>query len=168
MQINLTYMPKLRRVPSVLFSVAMVLDLHGQTAPANAKAGSDILIFTDGEKLIGSLQSATGCTVVFKSNMTGEVTVEWNKVQELRSSKSFAAIPKGVRLRSHEDAGSVPRGTLSTNGQELQVNAGSQAAPKILPIGNVSNVISEADFQKAFERTSFVNGWKGGATAGSR
>ena len=163
---NLTYMPKLRRVTSALFSVAMALDLYGQTVPASANAGSDTLIFTDGEKLIGSLQSATSSTVVFKSNMTGEVTVEWNKVQELHSSKSFAAIPKGVRLRSHEDAGSVPQGTLSTNGQELQVNAGSQAAPKSLPISNVSSVVSEADFQKAFERTSFVNGWKGGATAG--
>jgi hypothetical protein len=159
-------MPKPRIALTIVFGVATVINLHGQTSAKSGKPGSDILIFTDGEKLIGSLQGATSSQVVFKSNMAGTVTVEWNKVQELRSTASFAAIPKGVRLRSHQDASTVPQGALSTSGRELQVTAGPQAAPQSLRIGNVSNVVSEADFQKAFERTHFLNGWKGGATAG--
>jgi Protein of unknown function, DUF481 len=51
-------------------------------------------------------------------------------------------------------------------GQQLQVDTGVQAVPKALPLGDVSNVVTEADFQRAFERTSFWKGWKRGATAG--
>ena len=145
---------------------AAVFTLDGQTSTAGPKAGSDVLIFVDGEKLIGHLESATSSSVVFKSDMAGPVTVDWSKIQELRSSEKFVAIPKGVKLRTQQDASAVPQGTLDMTGQQLQVNTGAPAAPKTLPIGDVSNVVREADFQKAFERTSLFKGWKGGATAG--
>src|SRR5581483_7187408 len=60
--------------------------LYGQAS----KPGPDVLVFVDGEKLIGHLESATGASVVFKSDMAGEVTVDWSKIQELRSSEKFA------------------------------------------------------------------------------
>ena len=145
---------------------AAVFTLDGQTSTAGPKAGSDVLIFVDGEKLIGHLESATSSSVVFKSDMAGPVTVDWSKIQELRSSEKFVAIPKGVKLRTQQDASAVPQGTLDMTGQQLQVNTVAPAAPKTLPIGDVSNVVREADFQKAFERTSLFKGWKGGATAG--
>lgn len=145
--------------------VLTTFNLYGQTS-ASPPAGTDVLIFTDGEKLIGHLESATSASVVFKSDMAGTVTVDWSKIQELRSSEKFAAIPKNVKLRHREDANTVPQGTLSMTGQQLQVNTGVQAVPNALPLRDVSNVVTEADFQRAFERTSFWKGWKGGATAG--
>jgi hypothetical protein len=145
---------------------ATVLNLYGQTAAANPKAEPDVLIFTDGEKLIGHLESATGSSVVFKSDMAGEVTVDWSKIQELHSSDKFAAIPKDAKLRRREDATNVPQGTLTMTGQQLHIETGAQGTPQSVPVGNISNVVNEAAFQKAFERSSFMNGWKGGATAG--
>ena len=72
--------------------------LYAQVAANRPKPGPDVLIFTDGEKMIGHLERATDSSVVFTSDMVGEVTVEWSKIQELRSSQKFAAIPKGVKL----------------------------------------------------------------------
>ncbi len=144
---------------------ATALSLYGQTSAPASKPGTDVLIFVDGEKLIGHLESATGSSVVFKSDMAGEVTVDWSKIQELHSSEKFAAVPKGVKLGRH-DANTVPQGTIEMTDQKLQVNTDTPAGSKTLPVGGVSNVVSEADYQKAFERTSFLKGWKGGATAG--
>jgi hypothetical protein len=74
-----------------------------------AKPEPDVLIFVDGEKLIGHLVSSNGASLVFKSDMAGAVTVDWSKVQELKSSAKFAAIPKDVKLRNAEEANKVPR-----------------------------------------------------------
>src|SRR5450631_2524668 len=79
---------------------------------AQDKPGPDVLILVDGEKLIGHLKSATGSKVVFKSDLAGLVTVEWSKIQELRSGDQFAVLPKGVEFRNSEAAAKVPQGTL--------------------------------------------------------
>jgi hypothetical protein len=146
-------------------AAAAGLSVYGQTSAPASKAGADVLIFVDGEKLIGHLESATGSSVVFKSDMAGEVTVDWSKIQELHSSEKFAAVQKGIKLGRH-DANTVPQGTIEMTDQKLRVNPGPQAVSKTLPVAEVSNVVSEADFEKAFERTGFLKGWKGGATAG--
>ena len=154
---------------ALLFAGATtVVQLCGQTdAQAGAKAGQDVLVFTDGEKLIGHLESATSASVVFKSDMAGEVTVDWSKIQELHSAGTFAVIPKGIKLKKQVDINVVPQGTVTLADKQLQVSTGgANAAAKPIPLGDVSNVVSEADYQKAFERTSFLHGWKGGATAG--
>ncbi len=124
-----------------------------------------MLIFTDGEKLIGHLESANGSSVVFKSDMAGEVTVDWKKIQELRSSQEFAAIRKDVKLRRHEDTASVPQGTVVMTNQQLEVQS-AKGSPQTIPVGDLGNVVDEADFQSAFHQSSFAHGWNGGATAG--
>ncbi len=148
------------------FVTLFSLHLYGQTANSNSNSQPDVLIFTDGEKLIGHLESATSSSVVFKSDMAGEVTVDWAKIQELHSSQKFAAIPKGTRLRNSQDASRVPQGTVAVTNQQVQVSPSGQAAPVTVPVGNVGNLVEDAAFQKAFERSSFFHGWTGGATGG--
>ncbi len=151
-------------ITSLLFAgIATALQLYGQ-APGS-KPATDVLIFTDGEKLIGQFESATGSSVKFKSNMTGEVTVDWNKIQELHTSEKFAAIPKDTKLTKSSDTSKVPQGTVTMTDQKLALTGGPGQSQTI-PVGNVGNVVSEASFQKAFERTSLLQGWTGGATAG--
>jgi hypothetical protein len=135
--------------------------VYGQTA----KPEPDVLIFIDGEKLIGHLVSSTGSAVVFKSDMAGQVTVDWSKIQELHTSEKFAAIPKDVKLRSTEEANKVPQGTVAVVGQKVQVNTGT-GAPQELPVTNVADLVEEAAFQRALHRAAFTEGWKGAATAG--
>ncbi len=143
---------------------ATALQLYGQAGAGN-KPAEDVIIFADGEKLIGQLESATGSSVKFKSNAAGEVIVDWSKIQELHSSAKFAAIPKDTKLTKSSDMSKVPQGTLNVSNQQLAVTGGP-GQPQTIPVGNVGNVVSEESFQKAFARTSFLQGWTGGATAG--
>ncbi len=145
----------------VLFYFAGATWMHAQ-----AKPEPDVLIFTDGEKLIGHLKSAKGTSVVFKSDMAGEVTVDWGKIQELRTSGKFAVIRKGVELRKSENLSQIPQGTVEMTNQKVQVAPAPPAAPATVPVADISNVVEEASFEKAFHRTPFLQGWKGGITAG--
>lgn len=148
----------------LLLSLAPAGRMYAQGAP---KPEPDVLIFTDGEKLIGHMTSATGATVTFKSDMAGEVTVDWSKVQELHTNEKFAAIPKGVILRKLSDASQIPQGTVSMTDQKLQVTPSPTGTPTTLPVGSVTNVVPEDSFQHAFHRQTFMEGWNGGATFGA-
>lgn len=140
--------------------VAGAVQLYAQT-----NANADTLILTDGEKLIGQLQGATDTSVVFKSNFAGQFTVDWSKVQELHSSRNFAAIPKGAKLRHREDTKTIPQGTVAANGPQLQIQP-AQGNTQTVPVASMSNLVEADALQHAFTHTSFFSGWKGGATAG--
>ena len=99
--------------------------------------------------------------MVFKSDMAGELTIDWSKIQELRSSQKFAAILTDVRLRRSEDAAKVPQGTVTMTDQKLEFS-GTQGSPQAIPVGNVSNLVDEAAFERAFHGRSFLQGWQGG------
>src|SRR5438477_11834524 len=87
-----------RAISLILFWMAAALQLYGQAAGSNPKPQPDVLILVDGEKLIGHLENAAGSTVTFKSDIVGEVKVDWSKIQEVHSSQEFAAIPKDAKL----------------------------------------------------------------------
>lgn len=147
----------------VPFYLSIGPSLYGQAPGAAARPEPDVLIFTNGEKLIGHLEKSTGDTVTFKSEMAGTVTTEWSKIQELRSSQKFAAIPTSVKTMKKADAAAIPVGTVEMTGQKVVI--GGETA-KALPVASVSNVVNEADFERALHRSGFTEGWVGGATAG--
>ena len=133
---------------------------------AQPKPNPDVLIFIDGEKLVGQLKSATDKQVVFKSDMGFEVTVPWAKIQELHSPNQFAAIHKDVILRNPDAEAQVPQGTLEMTNQKLAVSPAPPAPVQTLPVSEVTNVVPEASFQHAFHRQRFTEGWKGAAGFG--
>jgi Protein of unknown function, DUF481 len=153
----------------IVFCLALSLGLTrmlGADKPKPpAKPGTDVLLFTDSEKLIGHLERADAKSVVFKSDIAGEVTVEWSKVQELRSDQKFAAIPKSVKLRGSEDISKVPEGTLSASAQKVEVSPSAAAAPQSVAVSDLAQVVPAPAFESAFHH-SFLEGWTGGATAG--
>jgi hypothetical protein len=149
---------------AILGVSAVQTTLHAQ-APAAPKAEPDVLIFTDGEKLIGELVSAKGATLVFKSNMAGSITVDWKKVQELHTSHPFAVIPKSVILARHADTSAIPKGNLAMHDDKIDVQ--SSAAPKSVPVADAGNVVAQPAFDKAVNhQDSFFQDWGGTVTAG--
>jgi Protein of unknown function, DUF481 len=140
--------------------------LHGQAPASGSKPEPDVIIFVNGERMLGHLEKVTGSSVVFTSDMVGTVSVDWSKIRELRSSQKFAVIPKTTKLHGSRDANTIPQGTLAMTDQKLQVNTGPGARAQTMPVGNVGNVVDEASFQEAFRRLSWTEGWKGSATAG--
>lgn len=150
----------------VAYALASTSLLLGQNpSGAAAKAAPDVLLFKNGEKLMGQLQSATASAVTFKSEIAGVVTVDWSKVQELQTSERFAVIPKGVTVRRADESASVAKGPITVRENKVEVTP-QQGAPQQVAIADLSNVVNAAAFENAFRRQSFLSGWKGGATLG--
>ena len=107
--------------PITILGLSLALSRgFAQTPASAAKPEPDVLIFVDGEKLIGTLQNSNGNSVVFKSDVAGVVSVDWSKVQELRSPREFAAVPKNVHI-SKSMASDVPQGKVAVEAQNVQI-----------------------------------------------
>ena len=138
----------------------------GQEKPA-AKPDPDVLILTDGEKLVGHFVDSHRGTVKFKSDILGEVNVDWSKVQDLRSSGKFAIVEKGVVLGRHANTSAVPQGTISKSGDALSVENAGQP-PKNVPIANAEHVVDVPTFDRVTVHSpGFFEGWNGAVTAGA-
>src|SRR4051812_1302391 len=160
----------MRSSPRILILLAAVLMstnlLRAQSPTGSAgKTAPDILLFKNGEKLMGELQSATASSVTFKSEMAGVVTVDWGKVQELQTSQSFAVVPKGVTLDRADESAKVAKGPITVRDNKVEITT-QQGAPQQVPVADLSNVVNATAFGNAFRRQSFFSNWKGGATLG--
>lgn len=127
----------------------------------------DVLIFTNGEKLIGHLKRSDGASVTFKSDMAGEVKVEWSKVKEFHSSQQFAVIKTGVKILKRLDTSAIPQGVLSMADQKLEVNPGEGRNAQTIPVGDAAHVIDASDFQQDIGSRGLLQDWKGAITGGA-
>ena len=142
---------------------AFVLAVSAGFAQA-PKADPDVLIFTNGDKLVGHLVSAAGGSVTFKSDMLGEIKVDWAKIKELHTSEKFAVIPKGVKV-VHKNEAPIPQGTLAVADQKIEVGS---TPPQTVPVGNVANLVPQEAFHKAVtDNHNFLHNWAGAITAGA-
>jgi hypothetical protein len=154
--------------PILLLSLGLAAWLHAQDKPAAPKPEPDTLILNDGEKLIGHLVAAHGASVTFKSDVLGQVTVDWSKIKELHSAQKFAVIKKDVKLGRRSDVSGVPKGVVSLNGQTLAVDPGAGAAPQQIPIAQAAHVVDEPTFEKVLlHNPGFFDDWKGAISAGA-
>src|ERR1700743_737845 len=65
---------------------------------AAAKPTPDVIVFTNGDQLTGTLERATGDSFVFKSDVVGEVTISADKIKELHANGKFVAIKKDEKI----------------------------------------------------------------------
>ena len=170
MRTNITFRLFRQRRPWLAAALAVVCGcaaLYAQAPGGGSKPEPDVLVFTDGEKLIGQLVRAKGGSVTFKSDMAGEITVDWTKIQELRTSHPFAVIPKNVELAKHVDTGQVPEGNLSMKDQKIEVQAAAGAAPRAIPVADAGFVVGQPEFEKAVNNEEgFLQDWGGTVVAG--
>lgn len=163
----MTFNPNLtRRMSFFAACLTAVTGLYGQ-AKSDSKPEPDVLIFTDGEKLVGHLVRSTGDKVTFKSDMAGEITVEWKTIQELHSAQKFAVIQKGVPLSKHEAEGKVPRGTIAVAEEKIEVRPGGDHPPQTVAVGDAAYIVDDAAFEKAMHHLGFSEGWNGAIAAGA-
>ncbi len=152
---------------AALVAATSGLSLYSQAPAGAAKPQPDVLIFTDGEKLIGELKSAKDASVTFKSAMAGEVTVDWSKIQELRTSRPFAVIGKNITLSKHADISQVPQGNLTVTDHNIAVQSAAGASHTV-PVADVGTVVGQSEFDKAINHSEgFLENWGGTVTAGA-
>ena len=124
-----------RRSLQILFAISLqAAALMGQTPPAKPptaeKPQPDVLILKDDEKLIGHLVRANGSSVVFKSDLLGEITMDWSKIKELHASGRYAIVEKNVKLGRHPDTSGVAKGSLDMADQTIAVHSEPGAAAR--------------------------------------
>lgn len=102
-------LPGICRRARALLLLTAAGGLRAVTLPAQqpAKTAGDVLIFVNGDQLTGKLERVVSGSVVFKSDLAGEVTVSVEKVKELRSSSPFVALRKNEKNRPLPAAGAV-------------------------------------------------------------
>jgi hypothetical protein len=131
--------------------------LHAQAS----KPEPDVVVFANGEKLIGHFESFIGGTAKFKSDTLGEITIDLSKVQELHTSEKFAVINKSVKLTRGEKDGQIPVGTISVADKTVQIDSGGGQPAQKVAIADLNNIIDQAEFDQAFRHSSFFQKWNG-------
>ncbi|HEX6545563.1 MAG TPA: DUF481 domain-containing protein, partial [Bryobacteraceae bacterium] len=105
---------------------------------------------------------------VFKSDMAGEVTVEWSKVKEIQTGRQFAVVPKNVRLKRHADTSSIPQGGVQLADKNVQVKPMKGGTAQSVPVANVAHIIDETTFQRAInDHVGFTKDWVGTVSLGT-
>jgi hypothetical protein len=134
---------------------------------AAAKPGVDVLTFTNGDQLTGTLVSESDGSVVFHGDMSGDVKVEWTKIKSLHTGGKYAVISPTEKLKVGRPAPQVPVGTLSVSNDQVSVS-GTGGETKNIPTKEAAYVVSADDFQKAISHEpGFTHGWVGGLTLGA-
>ncbi|ADV82105.1 DUF481 domain-containing protein [Terriglobus saanensis] len=135
-------------------------------AKAEDKAAAplpDVIVFTNGDQLSGALVRGVGDSVVFKSDMAGELTIPLSKVRELRSSGSFAVLKKNAPV----SRGDLHPGTLEVTDGTVVV-ASPMGAPEQMPIKDVAYILDQTTFDREVEKKAGpLYGWTGAVNAGA-
>lgn len=122
-----------------------------------AKPAPDVIVFTNGDQLSGTLIRGVGGEILFKSDMAGEFTVSLDKVKELRSSGSFALLQKNIPITRT----SVHPGTILYADGSVTV-ANPAGAPETVPAKDMAYLIDQATYDRELERKAGpFTGWNG-------
>jgi Protein of unknown function, DUF481 len=147
-----------------LFSGALFQ--HAVTAQAQGAAGKpepDVIVFTNGDQLTGTLERATGDSFVFKSDVVGEVTVSADKIKELHANGKFVALKKDEKItRTSRQPGAI---TYSDNA--ISVADTKSGAPEVIPVKNLADLIDDATFTaEVTSNPGIWYGWHGAISGG--
>src|SRR5215469_10442765 len=151
-----------------IWQVGFLFTVRAAAQSPASKPQPDVLILMDDERLVGHLVGASGTAVTFKSDLLGNVTVDWSKVKELHTQGPYTVLSKDLKLRTHMDTSSIPQGVLEATDKTITVTP-SGAAPKTVPVSEADKVLEEATFQEEVEppHIGFRHGWAGTITAGA-
>lgn len=153
-------MRSLRTLPLGLSLLLAAAALAQQSSPP-PKPQPDVLVFTNGDQLTGKLVRADSGSVVFKSDMAGEITIPYDKVKELHSSGSFSMLKKGPPS-THNLVG---QGPINVADKNVTVTA----VPSVtLAIKEVGYVIDTPTYDReVHHELGFFHAWNGAITAGA-
>jgi hypothetical protein len=109
--------------------------------------------------------------VHFKSDILGDVNVDWSKVKELHAGEKFAVLTKEMvtqeekRGRKASPPG-VPKGTISATNQKIDV--ATSAGTTTIAVADAVHVLDIPSYEKAFVKyPGFFADWNGTITAGA-
>ena len=155
------------RIHTLPISVAVLL--AATVATAQDKPAPDSITFTNGDHLTGKLVRETSGSVVFHSDIAGDVTVTWDKIKELHSAQPFAVLQKGVTPNRKTGESQIPIGTLAVESGNIQLESPTtHATIALIPVANAEYIIDKPTLDKQLlGHPGFFEAWNGSATAGA-
>ncbi len=150
----------------VLSLVSGVL-LH-QTVAARAqrpaaKPAPDVIVFTNGDRLTGTLEGATEDSFDFKSDVAGEVTVSADDIKELQVNGKFVALKKNEKITRT----SKQPGPMTYGDNAISVADTKAGAPEVIPVKNLAHLIDEATYTaEVTSNPGIWYGWHGALSGG--
>jgi hypothetical protein len=150
----------------VLSLVSSVLFHQTPAVRAQSAAGKpepDVIIFTNGDQLTGTLERAAGDSFVFKSDVVGEVTVSADKIKELHANGKFVALKKNEQItRTSKQPGAITYGDNA-----ISVADTKSGAPEVIPVKNLANLIDDATYTAEVTGNPGIwYGWHGAVSGG--
>jgi hypothetical protein len=149
-----------------LIVLAAILGVPGLQALATAQTPAptpDVIIFTNGDQLTGTVLRGVGDSIVFKSDMAGEITIPLAKIKELRSTANFAILRKSTPITRK----TLPTGTLAVEDKSITLAVPS-APPQTIPDVDLAYIIDAASYNKELTgHHRFRDGWNGAITGGA-
>ena len=147
-----------RRLLPVLLLITGVLPVPAWCQDA-ANHPEDVIIFSNGDQLSGTLERSAGGNVVFKSDMAGEITVPFAKIRELRTQGAFAVL-------KHHDPVAVSRkaqpGRITLSGSAVTVMTKDGGTGEVVPVSDIAYVVDAKTFQTELaNKPSLLHGWNG-------
>ena len=141
-----------------LVSSSMMVTAAAQDKPA--KPEPDVIVFKNGDQMTGVLEKGTGNSIVFKSDMAGEITVSLDNVKELRTHGTYAVMQKGALITPD----TVHPGTITYTDGAVTV-ASPAGVSSSVPEKDLAFIVDQPTFNKQMLKPGFFTGWKGAATA---
>ncbi len=150
-------------VLSLISGALLQLTVTGWAQGSAAKPAPDVIVFTNGDQLTGTLERATGDSFVFKSDVVGEVTVSADKIKELHAGGKFVALKKGEKItRTSKQPGTV---TYSDNA--LTMAATTSSAVEVVPVKDLAFLIDSVAYDKEVTSNPGIwYGWHGSLAGG--
>jgi len=150
-------------VLSLVSGVVFHPTMAARAQSAATKPAADVIVFTNGDQLTGTLERATGDSFVFKSDVIGEVTVSADKIKELHANGKFVALKKNEKItRTSKQPGPV---TYSDNA--ISVADTRSGAPEVIPVKNLADLIDEASYTaEVTSNPGIWYGWHGSVSGG--
>ena len=141
--------------------------MYAQT-PAAAAPAPDVIVFTNGDQLTGKLLREVGGSVVFHSDIAGDVTVTWDKIKSIHTAQQFAVIQQGQHVTRKTADADIAQGNMRVEDNQVKVTQGTDGATKDIPVKDAQYVIDKDTYTKELRgNPGFFSGWAGGLTAGA-
>jgi len=113
--------------------------------------------------LNGTLERGIGNSIVFKSDVAGEITVSLDKVKLLRASGSFAVLGKNAPISRK----AVTPGTIQYSDKKLTVTT-PQGAVETLPEDHIAYIIDQPTYNRELAKLPGpLYGWNGSVHGGA-
>lgn len=151
---------------TVFCMMAGLIVHHAAAQDKPAAPKSDLVVFTNGDQLVGTMERAVGDSVIFKSDSVGEITIPMSKIKELRTRGSFVVIRKDDKLTNAKKTTRNP-GTLTFGDNAVTVQT-QTGAPQAVPVKNLAFIVDQQTYNKEVIRhPNLLQGWNGSVSGGA-